>query len=293
MAGDGGVLPNFDDLWDYNDPVGTGEKFRALLPRAESSGDRGYVAELLTQIARAEGLSREFEAAHGTLDRVAGEIHSLPARARVRYLLERGRVFNSSSDKGRARPLFLEALESARNAGEDFYAVDAAHMLGIIEPPAERLDWNLSALQIAERSSDPRARNWRGSLYNNLGWTYHDAGDYLKALDMFEKALQARVEQGKGPEIRIARWSVARVLRSLGRVEEAVRAQQELAEQAEAAGAPDGYIYEELGEGLLLLGSGEEARPYFGLAYAALSKDPWLAETEPDRLARLKELGGV
>lgn len=293
MAGDGAVLADFDELWDYNDPAATGEKFRALLPTEEAAGDATYRAELLTQVARAEGLSRRFEEAHRTLDEVERELTSLPARARVRYLLERGRVLNSSGDKSEARLLFLEALDLARHSGEDFYAVDAAHMLGIIDPPDKQLDWHLLALQMAERSTEARARGWRGSLYNNLGWTYHDAGDYEKALDMFEKALQFRVEQGKGREVRIARWCIARTLRSLGRVEEALRMQLELAEQAEAAGDPDGYIHEELGEGLLLLGSTEEARPHFGRAYAILSKDPWLAEHEPGRLARLKELGGI
>lgn len=293
MAGDGAVLEDFDALWDYNDPAGTGEKFRALLPAAEAAGDATYRAELLTQVARAEGLSRRFEQAHRTLDEVERALESLPARARVRYLLERGRVFNSSGDKDEARPLFLEALDLARHSGEGFYAVDAAHMLGIIDPPDKQLEWHLLALEMTERSTEARARGWRGSLYNNLGWTYHDAGDYEKALNMFEKALQFRIEQGKEHEVRIARWCIARTLRSLGRVEEALRMQLELAAQAEAAGDPDGYIHEELGEGLLLLGSTEEARPHFGRAYAILSKDPWLAENEPGRLARLTELGGL
>jgi hypothetical protein len=33
-----------------------------------------------------------------------------------------------------------------------------------------------------------------------------------------------------------------------------------------------------------------EARPYFAAACEELSKDPWLAENEPARLQRLKEL---
>jgi len=34
-----------------------------------------------------------------------------------------------------------------------------------------------------------------------------------------------------------------------------------------------------------------EARPYFSKAYEILAQDAWLPEQEPDRLARLKELG--
>jgi hypothetical protein len=46
-----------------------------------------------------------------------------------------------------------------------------------------------------------------------------------------------------------------------------------------------------MGECLLLLNRAAEARPYFARAYAVLSQDPWLAENEPERLRRLKELG--
>ena len=48
---------------------------------------------------------------------------------------------------------------------------------------------------------------------------------------------------------------------------------------------------EELGECLLGLGRAADARPHFTLAYARLSQDPWLAEREPERLARLQRLG--
>lgn len=61
-------LPDFQGLWDYNDPAGTESKFRAVLAKAEASDDRGYQAELLTQIARAQGVQRQFDAAHATLD---------------------------------------------------------------------------------------------------------------------------------------------------------------------------------------------------------------------------------
>ncbi len=59
----------------------------------------------------------------------------------------------------------------------------------------------------------------------------------------------------------------------------------------EAEGEDDGYVYEEVGECLLALNRGEEARPYFSMAYKLLSQDSWLAEQEPERLARLSQLG--
>jgi len=63
-------LPDFDALWNYNDPQQTELKFRELLQTAKESNNTSYYAQLLTQIARAEGLQRKFEDAHRTLDNV-------------------------------------------------------------------------------------------------------------------------------------------------------------------------------------------------------------------------------
>jgi tetratricopeptide (TPR) repeat protein len=283
-------LPDFDVLWNYADPAATEAQFRALLPAA--GADPAHHAALLTQIARAQGLQREFEAAHQTLDAAESLISSTMTIARIRLLLERGRVYNSSHQVSEAGPLFQAAWELSQAAGEDFYAVDAAHMLGICEPPERQVEWNLRALDLAERSTQPRARGWLGSLYNNLGWTFHDQGEPMRALDLFEKALAFRQSQaGKEPEVLIARWSVARCLRSLGRVEEALEKQRELETAHAAAGTRDGYVFEEIAENLLLLGRPVEARPYFARAYAELSADPWLTESEPARLERLRVNG--
>ena len=107
------------------------------------------------------------------------------------------------------------------------------------------------------------------------------------ALAFFEDAIAFRKEQGKADEIRVAEWCFARTLRSLGRHDEALAIQQRL----EAEGTEDGFVSEELGELLLLLGRKGAARPKFARAYELLSKDPWLQRDEPDRLDRLRRLG--
>ena len=281
-------LPDFDSLWDYDAPAETEKKFRAL--SAAAAMNEAYRLELLTQIARAQSLECKFEEAHRTLDEVEQRVLAAPVRVRIRYFLERGRTLNSARHPDQARPLFLKAWALASASGEDFYAVDAAHMTGIVESPAEGLAWNLKALALAERSTDERARNWRGSLYNNIGWTYHDNCEYSEALDMFQRALRFREEAGEISRLRIARWCAARALRSLGRVEEALERQRALLAEHEAANSKDGYVYEELGECLLALNRPDEARPYFALAYEELSKDPWLVENEETRLMRLESL---
>lgn len=293
MPPDESTLPQFDSLWNYEDPAGTEEAFRALLPQAHASGDSAYLAELLTQIARTEGLQLRFDDAHRTLDEVEALLPATGPRVRIRYLLERGRVYNSSHHKEEARPLFVQAWELASAQGEEFHAVDAAHMVAIVEPTERQLEWIETAMQQAEGSDDLRARGWLGSLYNNAGWTYHDLGRYDDALATFTKGLEWQQATGNERGARIAAWTVARTLRSLGRYEEALQMQFDNLRTLQRVGEAEGYATEEIGECLLALGREEEARPYFARAYAVLANDPWLARDEPDRLRRLAELGEV
>lgn len=154
------------------------------------------------------------------------------------------------------------------------------------------MEWNLKAVALAEQSKDEKAKGWLGSLYNNIGWTYHDTGRFEEALDIFEKALAFRQKKGKAVETRIAKWSVARALRSLKRNDEALKIQRALEKEFDSLPEKDGFVFEELGELLLLADKEDEAKKYFGLAYDELVKDTWLAKSEPKRIERLKELGG-
>jgi tetratricopeptide (TPR) repeat protein len=281
------TLPDFDTLWNYDQPAETEQRFQALLALAEPG--QQPTLQLLTQIARAQGLQRRFDDAHQMLDTVEAALTAADPLTRVRYLLERGRVYNSSGRPAEALPLFRQAWAEAQAAGEDGFAVDAAHMMAIAEPEAaEQLAWNLKALELAQRSTQERAQKWQGSLYNNIGWTYHGMGQYEKALAIFEQAAAWRQANGGGRPYRIARWCIGRTLRSLHRYQEALAIQQTLLQEEEGDG--DGYGHEEIAECLLALEHPAEARPHFTAAYERLSQDPWLVANEPQRLERLKQL---
>lgn len=280
-------LPNIDKLWDYSDPAASELKFKSLVDEAYAAGDSMYALEASTQVARALGLQQKFEEAHAILDKIEGQILDRH-KVNVRFLLERGRVFNSSKEKEKAIPLFTEALDLALALNEDFYAIDAAHMLGIAEEPGKALEWNLKTIAMAEVSNDARARKWLGSLYNNTGWTEHDRGNYGDAQELFEKSLEWNIENGTEESINIARWTVGRGLRSLKEYANAIEIQLELLEE----GYDSGYVYEELGEGFLLMGDDERSSEYFKMAYEKLSEDEWLVKFEPERIQRLKELAG-
>jgi tetratricopeptide (TPR) repeat protein len=274
-----------DALWDFDQPAVSEERFRAEVKKWPPGSAEAQ--EVRTQIARTLGLQRKFADAHALLDDIEPTLARLPVHVRVRYLLERGRTFNSSGSPERAVPLFAEALERSQAAKDEFYAVDAAHMLGIAAPPAERLGWNLKALALAEAANDARARGWRASLYNNIGWTYFDDGKSAIALDYWEKALAARQTMGNARTTRIAKWTVARGYRAVGRLDDAEAAQKSLEAEFAQAGESDGYVYEELAEIALARGDAKSAQPWAAKAHAALKDDPSLSANEAPRLARL------
>ena len=282
-------LPNFDKLWNYAKPDETEKRFREILPKAVASGDLDYELQLRTQIARTLGLQKKFDEAHAELDGVEKRLTDDVPVARVRYLLERGRAFNSSKKKDKALPLFEEAWDLAVKAKADFHAIDAAHMVGIVVPPDEKLAWHEKAMALAEKSEDERARGWLGPLYNNLGWAYFEMKDYEKALEIHKKGLAWREKAGQKRGVLIAKWCVARMLRALERYDEAMKMQEELLKAWEKRGEEDGFVYEEIAE-LLLVTKGEaEAKPWFKKAWAKLESS-WIKDAEPERWARLKKL---
>ena len=111
------------------------------------------------------------------------------------------------------------------------------------------------------------------------------------ALDMFEKALAASEARGSPTQQRIAKWAVARCLRSLGRHDEALARQLALRDAPNLGGSNDGYVFEEIGENLLVLQRKDDARINFARAYELLQDDAYLQANEAPRLARLRDLG--
>ena len=278
---------NIDSYWEYSDPAASEARFRGALPQA-TADER---LELLTQIARTHSLRRQFGAAHALLDEVEPQLGSAGPAPRTRYLLERGRTFNSAGDKARAAGLFRQAWKTASAAHLDGLAVDAAHMLAIVEPPASAAAWTERGVDLARASTDAKARGLLPALLNNHAWNLHGDARYDEALLAFREAEVAWHASGRQPQGRIATWSVARCLRSLQRYEEALQLQQRLEQEWQADGSADGYVFEEIAENLEALGRREEATAYFRRAEGELGKDPQFARDNPARLARITAMG--
>ena len=281
------MAADIDALWDYDQPGVSETRFREAL-KSESGDD---ALELETQIARALSLRREFNKAHTLLDSIEKRLSEKTKPAtRVRYLLERGRTWRSAGDPVKARPLFFEAWQLADREKITLLAIDAAHMLGIVDPPAEAMRWNERAMTLAMSTNVPRALRWRGSLANNMGHTERERGNLDAAIKHFRASLTAFQLTRNDSQIRVAQWQVANVLRLQKKYDEALAMQLRLEKDMTEANAPDGYVYEEIAEIYLAKGNAVEAKAYFAKAVSVLGADSWFVESEKARLTRLQEL---
>lgn len=276
--------------WDFDDLEVSEQRFRGLLET--ESGDEGR-AEVLTQLARVEGLRGRFEKG----DRLLDEADMLAASSvvvRCRIELERGRLRRSSGDPDAALPLFEAAFETAIAMGHEFLAVDAAHMAAISAPEQEeRLAWTSRGMDLARASVDPEVTYWLGPLLNNLGWDHYEAGQYDAALDAFERALPEREKrQDKPAEIALARYAVGRSLRELGRPAEAADQVEEAVVWASGVGKSDGWFHEELARDYAMLGREEDAAEQARLALPLLAQQDTSFTDESERAVWLRKLAG-
>jgi len=281
------MAADIDALWDYNQPAVSETRFREAL-KGETGDD---ALELETQIARTFSLRREFAKAHAVLDPIEKRLTEKTRPAlRVRYLLERGRTFRSAGEAAKARPLFLEAWTIADKEKLVLLAIDAAHMMGIVESGDEAQRWNERAMAFAMSSNVPRAIRWRGSLANNMGHTERERGNLDAAMKHFQASLTAFQLTRSGSQIRTAQWQIANVMRLQKRFDEALAMQLAIEKDAAEANEPDGYVFEEIAEIYVTKNERDKAKPYFAKAAETLGKDAWFVENESDRLARMRQM---
>lgn len=289
------TLATINSLWNYSDPAASEQNFLEAKAKGEAQNDSSYVGQIITQIARTYSLRGEFDTARQVLEEVANWDFEKYPLVEIRYYLELGRTYNSSGDKENAQKYFQQAWHVAVKQQQDYLSVDAAHMMALAVPELDdQINWTNNGIYIAEHTEDKETKGWLGPLYNNLAWNYFDNKMYDEALEFFQKGLDFRItNNGNARGIFIAKWSVGRAYRALGKNKKALEIQQELEQEIVSKGLdPDGFVYEELAELYWDMNKKDLAKSYYGLAYDLLSKENWLVKSEPDRIQRLKERGG-
>src|SRR5579872_5438770 len=112
-------LENFDDLFVGN-PVDIEKNLSELLPQAAALKNKSIYLQILSQIALAQAMQQKFDQAHATLDKAEAGLTPEYAEARVRILLERGRIFHQAGDVDKALPYFEQSYELSKQHGFDF-----------------------------------------------------------------------------------------------------------------------------------------------------------------------------
>ena len=285
-------LPDYDSMWNYGNPSETREKFLMVLKETEGNADLSYTLQLKTQIARTYSLESKFDDAHKVLDEVQTQLNGDTPVAEVRYLLERGRTHNSANERQKAKALFEQSYHKSTEINSVNYAIDAAHMIAIAaETLEEKIEWSKKGIKEAEQSSDTSVKGWIGVFHNNMGWAFFEAKRYAEALEQFQTCWNFHQERQNKESLSIAKWSYAKTLRLLGKIDASLKIQLELLEETNGEDK-SGYTYEELAELYLIKEAQEQSKMYFTKAYEILSKDVWLMKNEKARMDRMKELSG-
>lgn len=274
---------------DFSRPRDAELKAREALRAAESEGQTARAIEIRTQLARLSALEGKLPEAEHLLFLVHKSLAAVSEPApHLRYLLEQGRLLTLKRTPAEARNFLLRAWELATKSGHDFFAIDAAQMMALNEPPKQRFAWTEKALSLAERSADPRAHVWRGPLLLTMGWHYLELMQFERAKESFTKAIPGLTDP---KALLSARCGLSTALRALHRTEEALVISKENLNEMQRLRLEDGMVLEEIGECLHTLKRFDEAQTYFMMAYDRLAKDEWLADNQSARLNRLKRLG--
>jgi tetratricopeptide (TPR) repeat protein len=289
---------DFDLLWNpLNLPASEAAlRARFLATSGQPNSDTSANIEVLSLIARAESAQNRLSEAKATLLQAQNLLaQEKPHRisAKIRWLLECGRISILEKTPSQARIAFSEAFTLASNSGEDYLAVEVAQMIATVEPQKTQQEWIMRAIGIAEISPQMEAKRWLGSLYTSLGWKLYDLRQFEKSLETFQKSLSHLKVHGSVREIFLAKWSAGKVLRTMNRTEEALAIQKGLLSELGIGGAKDGRLFEELAECLHTFKRESEAEIYFDLAYRELSNDEWVTDNQPVKLKRLKDMGKV
>jgi tetratricopeptide (TPR) repeat protein len=265
--------------------------------QALTGSERALLIDLHSLIARSEAVQDRLTEARASLDAAEALLEdqqtAYPVSAKIRWLIEKARHHILSKTPSQAKALFSEAWTLAFNSGEDYFAVEIAQLLAATEPQKTQQEWIHRAIEVAENSPLPKAKRWLGGLYTSLGWKLYDLRQFENSLGAFQKALRHCKAQGTAREAFVAQWAIGKVLRALGKTEDALAIQKTLLSGLGIGGERDGRLYQELAECLQSLKRTAEAQLYFELAYRELSSDEWVKDNQPVELKRMKDLGKV
>lgn len=286
-------FPDIDGFWDLENPENTETRIRQQFPEGELPWTPSAV-EALIQWARLLAFQDDFVKAKSTLvqaqNLIAGFDDVTRTRLEIRHLLEQGRLLVLQMTPMNAQTYFNQAWILSMKSGHVFFAIDAALMLSISQPPKFKKEWLQKGLQLGTATTDPQAKFWLPFLYSMVAWQDFDLHRYPEALESFENALKGPYLPSGQKMVYLVRWGLARTLRGLKENQKALDMQKELLTDLESQNRISGHVYLEIAECLQGLQRQDEAKSYFESAFKTLSSDKWFSDNKADELSRMQHL---
>lgn len=199
-------------------------------PRPLDDGMRAEVHRLRIGLARASAIvvAGSFKFGSAEVEKVQREADALgwaPLRADVTFA--RGKLLIDIGDYPQAETMleeayFLAGAEGANDVQEDA-AASLAHVVGYFQARYEEgIRWGKVTEMLLGRTGVPYASAQRAHLLNVLGTIYWEKGEFERAVDYFEQAIEIseRVTGPDHPNTAITLYNLASLYLQIGRKEE-------------------------------------------------------------------------
>lgn len=286
-------FPDIAGNWIADDLAATETKLRSLLPTQIEEEWNSNQLQSLLQLVRVLSLQGKESEAKESLELARRKVALLPPeqfQMKIRLMLEEGRHLCIGMTPVKAQPYFQQAWTLATEKGDVYLAIESAVMLSVSQPPKFQNEWLQKAIGLAEKTDLEVAKLWLAQLYLMSGWHAFDFRRTEEALKYFNLALARPRDPGEMTDVIRIRWCIARCLRALNRVQEALDIQMELLSEVTRLGKVNGHVFLEIAECLQAQQKQDEAKSYFESAYKELSNNGWYSDNKAPELSRMQEL---
>ncbi|MCA8910609.1 MAG: tetratricopeptide repeat protein [Planctomycetes bacterium] len=203
-----GLLKEGDSLFGQNKYDEARRKYEKAAEAAGNENNEQVLVEALAQVARMYSVEGKFDEGRPWLARAEEHADSEEPLGWSRFLGVQGRYFwRDEKDNDKAKTTFIKMYEYCKEKKLFSRQLDAAHMVAIVAPPDEQVEWALNSIDAAEKAGE---KGWLAVLWNNLGWTYEEQGEYPKMLEALQNARKYHYEVGNDLSKLVADFGVGR-----------------------------------------------------------------------------------
>jgi len=242
-----GLLNNADEVFKARDYGGARDIYLNAAQSAEKEGNFSVLTEANAMVARTYLIQGQKDEGHIYLIKAVATADTSKPLGWSRYLGVRGRFEWQNMDLEKATLTFREMYRYCIAHELHERAIDAAHMVAITGTYDEQVEWAHKAIKEAETHG---ITSWLGPLWNNLGATYEELGEFDKCIDAYKNAREQHYKYGDEINKLIADWAVGHAYRLAGKYEAAEKWLKPLPEWCEKIGEVEflGWSWNELGE---------------------------------------------